>query len=220
MSPGERLRVTIMWRVLGPLIVKAKGYLAWSLLGMGEDLPRDVFYQWRHWCQWPRYVFDDPGLGERWLNELPYRTRPLPQGTGRSGGRQSANHRVSGQLQRGLQAPTSSLWACALAIQQALLRPTAANGLSDCCAGHTNTRTIRSPSAKRPSSCTSVRRPSAGPSIRSDRPVDEIAVRCGFPTLSNFHEQFTRRTGESPRRYRNRTAAQGLPDAGNPGAAR
>ncbi|MFN5699487.1 MAG: alpha/beta fold hydrolase [Betaproteobacteria bacterium] len=60
MSPGERLRVTIMWRVLGPLIVKAKGYLAWSLLGMGEDLPRDVFYQWRRWCQWPRYFFDDP----------------------------------------------------------------------------------------------------------------------------------------------------------------
>ncbi|MFM8928738.1 MAG: helix-turn-helix domain-containing protein [Betaproteobacteria bacterium] len=56
--------------------------------------------------------------------------------------------------------------------------------------------------------------------MRSDRPVAEIAVRCGFPTLSNFHEQFTRRTGESPRRYRNRTAAQGLPDAGNPGAAR
>ena len=56
--------------------------------------------------------------------------------------------------------------------------------------------------------------------IRSDRPVAEIAVRCGFPTLSNFHEQFARRTGESPRRYRDRTAAQGLPDAGNPGRAR
>lgn len=56
----ERLRVLFMWRVLGPLIVRAKGYLAWSLLGMGEDLPRNVFFQWRHWCQWPRYFFDDP----------------------------------------------------------------------------------------------------------------------------------------------------------------
>lgn len=60
MPPLERLRVRFMWRVVGPLIVRAKGYLAWSALGMGEDLPRDVFLQWRHWCQWPRYFFDDP----------------------------------------------------------------------------------------------------------------------------------------------------------------
>ncbi len=60
----ERLRVQIMWHVLGPLLVRAKGYLAWSLLGMGEDLPRDVFYQWRHWCRWPRYFFDDPAMPE------------------------------------------------------------------------------------------------------------------------------------------------------------
>lgn len=48
MPPLERLRVLFMWRVLGPLIVRAKGYLAWSLLGMGEDLPRGVYTQWRH----------------------------------------------------------------------------------------------------------------------------------------------------------------------------
>jgi predicted alpha/beta hydrolase len=60
MPAMERLRVKLMWRVVGPLIVKLKGYLAWSLLGMGEDLPRPVFVQWRHWCQWPRYFFDDP----------------------------------------------------------------------------------------------------------------------------------------------------------------
>jgi predicted alpha/beta hydrolase len=29
---------------------------------MGEDLPRDVFYQWRHWCRWPRYFFEDPAM--------------------------------------------------------------------------------------------------------------------------------------------------------------
>ncbi|MBX9871502.1 MAG: alpha/beta fold hydrolase [Burkholderiaceae bacterium] len=68
MPPLERLRVLFMWRVVGPLIVRTRGYLAWSLLGMGEDLPRDVFLQWRHWCQWPRYFFDDPaqrGLAEQ-----------------------------------------------------------------------------------------------------------------------------------------------------------
>jgi predicted alpha/beta hydrolase len=60
MPPLERMRVLAMWRVVGPLIVRSKGYLAWSMLKMGEDLPRDVFIQWRHWCQWPRYFFDDP----------------------------------------------------------------------------------------------------------------------------------------------------------------
>ena len=58
----ERLRVLFMWRVIGPLMVQTHGYLAWSLLGMGEDLPRDVFLQWRKWCQWPRYFFEDPEL--------------------------------------------------------------------------------------------------------------------------------------------------------------
>lgn len=32
--------------LLGPLIVQAKGYLAWSLLAMGEDLPRGFYTQW------------------------------------------------------------------------------------------------------------------------------------------------------------------------------
>jgi predicted alpha/beta hydrolase len=67
MPPAERLRVIFLWRVLGPLVVRAKGYLAWSLLGMGEDLPRDVFYQWRRWCQQPNYFFGDPDLP--WLAE-------------------------------------------------------------------------------------------------------------------------------------------------------
>ena len=62
MPPLERLRVILLWRVLGPLLVTLKGYLAWSALGMGEDLPRDLFLQWRRWCQWPSYFFDDPDL--------------------------------------------------------------------------------------------------------------------------------------------------------------
>ncbi len=62
MPPIERLRVILLWRFLGPLVVKFKGYLAWNALGMGEDLPRDLFVQWRRWCQWPNYFFDDPEL--------------------------------------------------------------------------------------------------------------------------------------------------------------
>jgi predicted alpha/beta hydrolase len=62
MPPLERIRVLFMWRVLGPLITRWKGYLAWSRLGMGEDLPLNVYRQWRQWCRFPRYFFDDPGM--------------------------------------------------------------------------------------------------------------------------------------------------------------
>lgn len=62
MPPAERLRVRLMWSIAGPAITRWKGYLAWSLLGMGEDLPLGVYQQWRHWCGFPRYFFDDPAM--------------------------------------------------------------------------------------------------------------------------------------------------------------
>lgn len=62
MPPLERLRVLFMWRVLGPVWTRMAGYLPWSRLGMGEDLPLDVYRQWRHWCRFPRYFFDDPRM--------------------------------------------------------------------------------------------------------------------------------------------------------------
>jgi predicted alpha/beta hydrolase len=62
MPPLERLRVLFMWRVLGPVWTRMAGYLPWSKLGMGEDLPLDVYRQWRDWCRFPRYFFDDPRM--------------------------------------------------------------------------------------------------------------------------------------------------------------
>ena len=61
----ERLRVRFFWEVVGPLVVRRAGYLAWSRLGLGEDLPRDVYRQWRQWCSRPGFWFDDPVDGER-----------------------------------------------------------------------------------------------------------------------------------------------------------
>jgi AraC-like DNA-binding protein len=37
---------------------------------------------------------------------------------------------------------------------------------------------------------------------QSQRPIAEIALRCGFPTLGHFHRQLVRRTGIGPREYR------------------
>jgi predicted alpha/beta hydrolase len=68
MPKAEQLRVLAMWRLIGPLMTRYKGYLAWSQLGMGEDLPMGVYRQWKRWCRYPRYFFDDPqmpGLAER-----------------------------------------------------------------------------------------------------------------------------------------------------------
>jgi predicted alpha/beta hydrolase len=59
MPPGERLKVLLLWRIGGPLLTSAMGYLAWSALGMGEDLPLGVYRDWRRWCRFPRYFFDD-----------------------------------------------------------------------------------------------------------------------------------------------------------------
>ena len=62
MPLSEQIKVLFMWKLMGPFLVRWKGYLAWSKLGMGEDLPRGVFYDWKHWCQFPRYFFDDPAM--------------------------------------------------------------------------------------------------------------------------------------------------------------
>ncbi|MDO8285510.1 MAG: alpha/beta hydrolase [Rhodoferax sp.] len=62
MPKAEQWKVLLMWRIVGPLLTRWKGYLAWSKLGMGEDLPLDVFRDWKHWCRYPRYFFDDPAM--------------------------------------------------------------------------------------------------------------------------------------------------------------
>jgi predicted alpha/beta hydrolase len=64
MSPVERLRVTLLWNIAGPLLTASSGYLSWSRLGMGEDLPLEVFRQWRQWSRNPTFWFADRDIGE------------------------------------------------------------------------------------------------------------------------------------------------------------
>lgn len=61
----EQCKVQLMWRILGPVMTWWKGYLPWSKLGMGEDLPLGVYRDWKHWCSYPRYFFDDPTLSHQ-----------------------------------------------------------------------------------------------------------------------------------------------------------
>lgn len=59
----EQLRVHALWQIIGPALTAWKGYLPWSAIGMGEDLPRGVYRQWRQWCRYPHFFFDDPHVG-------------------------------------------------------------------------------------------------------------------------------------------------------------
>lgn len=65
----ERLRVLALWNIIGPVATTALGYLPWSRLMSGEDLPRDVFWQWRRWCARPHFLLDDdrlPGIRDEY----------------------------------------------------------------------------------------------------------------------------------------------------------
>ena len=56
----ERVKVQVIWNIVFPPMVALKGYLPWSKLNMGADLPKGVYQQWRKWCKNPTYFFADP----------------------------------------------------------------------------------------------------------------------------------------------------------------
>jgi predicted alpha/beta hydrolase len=59
----ERYRVLLMMTVIGPPVARVMGYLP-GKIGLGADLPKDVFLEWSRWVASPRYFFDDATLGE------------------------------------------------------------------------------------------------------------------------------------------------------------
>ncbi len=56
----EGMRIQLLWNVVLPLLTWWKGYSPMASLGIGEDLPQGVYRQWRYWCRFPHYFFDDP----------------------------------------------------------------------------------------------------------------------------------------------------------------
>jgi predicted alpha/beta hydrolase len=57
----EKYRVYAMLRLIGAPVARTLGYVP-GRLGIGEDLPRDVFLEWTGWVMKPRYFFDDATL--------------------------------------------------------------------------------------------------------------------------------------------------------------
>lgn len=59
----EKYRVYGLMRFVGVPVAHMLGYVP-GWLGIGEDVPRDVFLEWTGWIRRPRYFFDDPTLEE------------------------------------------------------------------------------------------------------------------------------------------------------------
>ena len=63
MASPERYRVYAMLNFVGVPLTHALGYTP-GWVGLGKDMPKDVFLQWAGWVMSPRYLFDPelPGL--------------------------------------------------------------------------------------------------------------------------------------------------------------
>lgn len=61
--PGMRIRASLLWYLLGPVSTAALGYLPARWLGLGLDLPKGVFWQWRRWLLDRGGPPADPALG-------------------------------------------------------------------------------------------------------------------------------------------------------------
>ena len=60
----EAIRVKMMWEIILPVLTYWKSYTPMSMLGMGENLPYGVYAQWKYWCKFPHYFFDDPVMAD------------------------------------------------------------------------------------------------------------------------------------------------------------
>jgi predicted alpha/beta hydrolase len=54
-------QVLLFWWLIGPAATAILGYLPGKALGLGADLPRDVYWQWRRWCLSQGYYRSDWG---------------------------------------------------------------------------------------------------------------------------------------------------------------
>jgi predicted alpha/beta hydrolase len=53
--------VVAFWWLIGPVATATMGYLPGKRIGLGADLPKAVYWQWRRWCLSPRFARIDLG---------------------------------------------------------------------------------------------------------------------------------------------------------------
>ena len=60
---GEQKAAVLLHTYLTlPLLATLFGYMPWSLLGSGEDLPKGAALEWARWCRQRDYLLGDPTL--------------------------------------------------------------------------------------------------------------------------------------------------------------
>ncbi len=61
MTQPEGYRVYVLMNFIGKPLTQIMGYAS-GKMGLGEDLPKDVYLQWTRWVMSKRYYYDDPTL--------------------------------------------------------------------------------------------------------------------------------------------------------------
>ncbi len=57
-----RAMALLFWFGPGPLATKLLGYMPGKAMGLGADLPAQVYWQWRRWCTSKSFYENDPAL--------------------------------------------------------------------------------------------------------------------------------------------------------------
>jgi predicted alpha/beta hydrolase len=65
MPKSEQVRVWLLWNLIGPVCTRLFGYQPMKAMGIGENLPVSIYRQWKQWCRYPHYFFDDPTMRGR-----------------------------------------------------------------------------------------------------------------------------------------------------------
>lgn len=55
----ERIKMVIFWNIFIPLITPLFGYFPSKLMGLFENLPKQMVYQWRRWAQTKNYMLSE-----------------------------------------------------------------------------------------------------------------------------------------------------------------
>jgi predicted alpha/beta hydrolase len=63
--PGEQWKLAVSMTCIVPVVTRLVGYLPWSRVFGGEDLPKRAALQWASWCRDPDYLFGDSTVPHR-----------------------------------------------------------------------------------------------------------------------------------------------------------
>lgn len=58
----ERYKLFVMWHLLVPTLTRLLKYFPSKKLGVGENMPKGIIFEWASWCRDPEYMFGKHNL--------------------------------------------------------------------------------------------------------------------------------------------------------------